>query len=75
MEVVGEGLAAPPYPYIIETGLLERKVLSWIRLFKSQSFTIPSAKPVAKKSLYLLNLTPPLTGIYLLWYALNMWSF
>ena len=28
IEVVGEVFAAPPYAYIIETGLLERKVLS-----------------------------------------------
>ena len=66
IEVVGHVFAAPVYAYIRETGALERKVLSWIRRFKSHNLTMPSLRPEAKNSLFLLNLIPPLTGICLL---------
>ena len=66
MEVVGDTFAVPPWAYRRETGALDLKVLSWMRLFRSQSLTMPSPRPVARNSLCLLNLIPPLTGTDLL---------
>ena len=52
----------------------ERNVRTWMRRDRSQTFTMPSARPETRYSLLLLNWRPPEIGTVFDWYALKVCS-